>query len=106
MPRKKNPPKFQTQTKIREIRERKMWSQEEAAVWSGISRQTYIRAEQGGLTTTIETYMRIAMGLGVSVVQMIPVFGVKPGSPKQSPPRRGRPAPKLVDRKADRSEQP
>lgn len=98
MPRKKHQAKFETQTDIRKIRDRKRWSQEETAVYAGISRQTYIRAEQGGLTTTIETYMRIAMALGVSVVQMIPFFGVKPASPSQSPPRRGRQAPKLAKR--------
>lgn len=71
-------------TTIREARMRAGISQATLAERIGMHRENYLRIEKGRLNVTIETLMRIAIGLGVNLT-----VGYSAGA-RTKPPRRPR----------------
>lgn len=54
------------------LRKQKGWSQEKLAVESGISYNTIIKIERGGIKNPkIETVIKLAKGLGVSIDEIV-----------------------------------
>jgi len=54
------------------IRKQKDWSQEKLAVESGISYNTIIKIERGGIKNPkIETVIKLANALGVSIDELV-----------------------------------
>jgi DNA-binding XRE family transcriptional regulator len=79
--------------KTKEIRLRRNWTQVETAVWCGVTLRTYIKCEQGHLNITLETWIRVALGLGVAVVDLLPILKARPDWPTSTPKRTGSDSP-------------
>ena len=79
--------------KTQETRLRRGWTVSETAVWCGVSLRTYQGCERGKLNVTIETWIRVARGLGVAVVDLLPILKVRPVVPTSTPKRTGTDSP-------------
>jgi transcriptional regulator with XRE-family HTH domain len=57
---------------LAKIRKRKGWSQEKLAVESGVSYNTIIKLERGGIKNPkIETVIKLANALGISIDKLV-----------------------------------
>jgi len=63
--------------KLVKIRKQKGWSQEKLAVESGVSYNTIIKIERGGIENPkIETVINLADALGVSIDELVGRKGI------------------------------
>ncbi len=58
--------------RLRNLRERRFWSQQELARRSGVSRITVTRIETGAVVPTLMTVRRLAEAMGVDPVEIAP----------------------------------
>lgn len=83
-------------SRVKEMRQKLGWTQTALAEFCGVTIATLRHAEQGNTKLIIDTYQRIANGLGVSVLAILPTFEFGPKKQMQSSPRNGRPSPLYV----------
>ena len=69
------------------------WTQIEAAAFCGVGILTFRLVEHGAIDCKLDVYMRVAYGLGMSVVDMLPALQTRPKEPTSSPKANGRNSP-------------